>query len=258
MINNASNPSGEAKTTESSNSPTMDDTHADFKESLSTSLPLGVSPHLETVLEIDQNGHTSEIPSTLQSPLSLNTPTTSEAQQTVSSARTRNRTDSLRVFTDKFRSISNDLLRSIESAHEMLDLNRSHFSAATQSAAAQQYHQNDNYLTPNLNAHGQFSKWPKVKKEVLSNKFRSNTVVASSNVNNIKVDPASDCTIRSGDSENKDVVSNLPSPTSYGVVNEQSSDLKKINMDKNNQFANIANEDEKSVKDLSYNSPRSK
>lgn len=47
--------------------------------------------------------------------------------------------NSLRQFTRRFRSFSNDLLRSIESAHDMVDLGNSNlpFAAATQLAAAQ-------------------------------------------------------------------------------------------------------------------------
>lgn len=48
----------------------------------------------------------------------------------------RNRNDSIRHITDKFVSISNDIFRSIENAHELIDLKHSNFSAATQTAAA--------------------------------------------------------------------------------------------------------------------------
>lgn len=181
---------------------------------------------LETVLELPatnsiEMNNLNEISSTLQSPKSLNM--TPVAPPVSTTHRQRNRTDSLRVFTDKFRSISNDLLRSIESAHEMIDLNRSHFSAATQSAAAQQYQSSETHLTPNTNQ--QFSKWPKVKKEFLNNnnKSRSKTFGAASGDR----DPASDLTFKSVDSpdnvNSNDLNSNLPSTSlsSYGIVNEQ-------------------------------------
>lgn len=63
------------------------------------------------------------------------------------SARSRN--DSIKMFTDKVKSFSNDILRTIESAHELVDLKNSNFSAATHTAAVQQYQQNqaDNYLS---------------------------------------------------------------------------------------------------------------
>ena len=47
--------------------------------------------------------------------------------------------NSLRQFTQRFRSFSNDLLRSIESAHDMVDLGNSNFATATQLAAAQHF-----------------------------------------------------------------------------------------------------------------------
>jgi hypothetical protein len=198
---------------------------------------------LDTVLELtDANNfgteNLDEIPSTLQSPKSLvyttpavtpTTTTTMVPPLTATGSRQRNRTDSLRVITDKFRSISNDLLRSIESAHEMIDLNRSHFSAATQSAAAQQYQSSENNMTPSLNANAAggnqaFSRWPKVKKELLKGKVNDNNRIISG-------DPASDFTIKSVDlhignnvnSNNNEVNSNLPSTSmsSYGLVNEQ-------------------------------------
>ena len=188
----------------------------DIKEKLK---PLETVLELSTTNNIEMN-NLNEIPSTLQSPKSLNmTPVALVAPPVSTTHRQRNRTDSLRVITDKFRSISNDLLRSIESAHEMIDLNRSHFSAATQSAAAQQYQSSEMHLTPNTNQ--QFSKWPKVKKEFLINKSRSKTFGASGD------DPASDLTFKSVDSpdnvNSNDLNSNLPSTSlsSYGLVNEQ-------------------------------------
>lgn len=62
--------------------------------------------------------------------------------------RGRNRADSIRQFTDKVRSFSIDLLRSIENAQEMIDLKNSNFSAATQSAAAHaaQHHQHQSQI----------------------------------------------------------------------------------------------------------------
>lgn len=47
--------------------------------------------------------------------------------------------NSLRHLTKRFRSFSNDLLRSIESAHDMVDLGNSNFATATQLAAAQHF-----------------------------------------------------------------------------------------------------------------------
>ncbi|RNA05221.1 XK-related 6 [Brachionus plicatilis] len=59
----------------------------------------------------------------------------------------RNRNDSIRHITDKVLSISNDIFRSIENAHELIDLKHSNFSAATQTAAAHAAlsHQNPMY-----------------------------------------------------------------------------------------------------------------
>lgn len=59
----------------------------------------------------------------------------------------RNRNDSIRHLTDKVLSISNDIFRSIENAHELIDLKHSNFSAATQTAAAHAAlsHQNPTY-----------------------------------------------------------------------------------------------------------------
>ena len=64
----------------------------------------------------------------------------------------RTRTSSsIKQFTEKalhgVQRFSNDMLRSIENAHEMVDLKNSNFSSATQSVAAQFY--TANYLTPN-------------------------------------------------------------------------------------------------------------
>ena len=57
----------------------------------------------------------------------------------------------------------------IVTKQEMIDLNRSHFSAATQLAAVQQYQPNDiTHITPTLNLNSQSSKWPKLKKRLLS------------------------------------------------------------------------------------------
>lgn len=47
--------------------------------------------------------------------------------------------NSLKQFTQRFRSFSNDLLRSIESAHDMVDLSNSNFATATHLAAAQHF-----------------------------------------------------------------------------------------------------------------------
>ena len=51
----------------------------------------------------------------------------------------RTRNESIKQFTKRFRSFSIDLMRSIELAHDMVDLRNSNFVSATQSAAAQQY-----------------------------------------------------------------------------------------------------------------------
>jgi len=237
---------------------------------------MGARP-LETVLELTDGNiiemnNLNELPSTLQSPKSLNNVTPVVATQppsaTTSSHRPRNRTDSLRVITDKFRSISNDLLRSIESAHEMIDLNRSHFSAATQSAAAQQYQSSENYLTPNLTSNGgnqQFSKWPRVKKEFLSHKHHAKTVPSG--------DPASDLTVKSVDSpdtnnnnnNNNDINSILPSTSlsSYGLVNEQENlnankfySLNRKDSTRNEKKANDLIQSNTTTKDLSKNESR--
>jgi hypothetical protein len=69
----------------------------------------------------------------------------------------RTRNESLRQFTSRVRSFSNDVLRSIENAHGMVDLKHSNFSHATQTAAAAAaatHHSNDylnasTYLSPN-------------------------------------------------------------------------------------------------------------
>lgn len=60
------------------------------------------------------------------------------SSRTASTSNNRN-SNSLRQFTQRFRSFSNDLLRSIESAHDMVDLGNSNFATATQLAAAQHF-----------------------------------------------------------------------------------------------------------------------
>lgn len=60
------------------------------------------------------------------------------SSRTASTSNSRN-SNSLRQFTQRFRSFSNDLLRSIESAHDMVDLGNSNFATATQLAAAQHF-----------------------------------------------------------------------------------------------------------------------
>jgi hypothetical protein len=68
---------------------------------------------------------------------------TSENQ---SISRNRARTNSIKYFTEKalhgVQRFSNDILRSIENAHELVDLKNSNFSTATQTAAAQLYSTN--------------------------------------------------------------------------------------------------------------------
>lgn len=61
---------------------------------------------------------------------------------TLSGPARRSRNESFKQFTERVRTFSNDLLRSIEMAHDIADLRNSNFSAATQSAAAQQYYSN--------------------------------------------------------------------------------------------------------------------
>lgn len=51
----------------------------------------------------------------------------------------RSRNESIKEFTKRFRSFSIDLMRSIEQAHDMVDLKNSKFANATQSVATQQY-----------------------------------------------------------------------------------------------------------------------
>jgi hypothetical protein len=54
----------------------------------------------------------------------------------------RSRNDSFKQFTARFRTFSNDFIRSIELAHDMADIRNSKFSAATQTAAVQLYKSN--------------------------------------------------------------------------------------------------------------------
>jgi hypothetical protein len=62
---------------------------------------------------------------------------------TLASRGGRTRANSIKVFTEKaihgVQRFSTDILRSIENAHELVDLKNSNFSSATQSAAAQLY-----------------------------------------------------------------------------------------------------------------------
>lgn len=51
----------------------------------------------------------------------------------------QNRNSSIKQLTQRFRTFSTDLLRSIESAHDMVDLGNSNFATATQLAAAQHF-----------------------------------------------------------------------------------------------------------------------
>lgn len=71
----------------------------------------------------------------------------SPRQSAIAFRQSRNRADSIRHLTEKVRSFSNDIFRSIENAHEMIDLKHSNFSAATQTAAAHAalIHQNPLY-----------------------------------------------------------------------------------------------------------------
>ena len=166
---------------------------------------------METVIELEN----SEQPPPPHVSSSSKSPTTPPLVPVTSAnaSRPRNRTDSLKLFTDKFRSISSDLLRSIESAHEMIDLNRSHFSAATQLAAVQQYQCNENYLTPTSMHNKSF-------------KSRANTVaVASAYKHEIASDSSTNRGVKTG-SINDVAESNLPSTSclsSLELANEQPS-----------------------------------
>jgi hypothetical protein len=64
----------------------------------------------------------------------------------------RVRNESIKNFTQRFRSFSIDLMRSIELAHDMVDLRNSNFATATQSVAAQQYNCNEHSYDPEYGA----------------------------------------------------------------------------------------------------------
>ena len=226
---------------------TSSDKNADEDEKHLKDLKGRLTLPLETVLELE-NGDTTQDFNKSQvnqaTPVlphqQVHTPTTATSS---TSTRPRNRTDSLKLFTDKFRSISNDLLRSIESAHEMIDLNRSHFSAATQLAAVQQYQSNENHLTPSSINNKSFKSRNNSAHPM--SKQRSSTIAASKN------EPVADYAIVKTGSIN-DIISNLPSGSlsSYGLVNENESDangfnsLNRDSLRKNKHYTNSNDNDE--------------
>ncbi|CAF0712513.1 unnamed protein product [Brachionus calyciflorus] len=99
-----------------------------FKTAISASLT-SIKP-TSTLEPINESKILDEIGST------LGRKTLSPRLSNVNYRHNRSRSDSLRQLTDKFRSFSIDIVRSIENAHEMADLKHSNFSAATQTAAA--------------------------------------------------------------------------------------------------------------------------
>lgn len=93
----------------------------------------------------DTTNVTSIATCTTLSPIAedISNASTTVAAQMRSNGNKRNnaasRNSSIKQFKRRFRSFSNDLLRSIESAHDLVDLGNSNFATATQLAAAQHY-----------------------------------------------------------------------------------------------------------------------
>ena len=98
---------------------------------------LCIQTDLKNEITQDENQTPARSPSIhVQTQLDDSNPTTSS---TLLSTANRLRNDSFKQFTEKFRSFSIDIFRSIELAHDMAEIRNQKFSTATQTAAVQLY-----------------------------------------------------------------------------------------------------------------------
>lgn len=122
-----------------------------LKKSSSNNLNTNLNKQTELSISLNENNNLTLLASDnnnqqieLKDDLKINLNTSNPNNSTLLSTNFRLRNDSFKQFTERFRSFSSDLFRSIELAHDMADLRNKKFSTATQTAATQLYSTNKN------------------------------------------------------------------------------------------------------------------